>query len=90
CELCNNVLELISYVTIKNNNTMLKQDDILIISNSSNNEKLEIGSMIDLLNMNFGRSGDLGISHTVIKRNDNMDFNSIVIVENELRLSNML
>ncbi|CAG8823779.1 19909_t:CDS:1, partial [Racocetra persica] len=47
------ILELTTYTAIENNNIVLEQDEVLVSSQLSNSEKLEIGSMIDLLNTNF-------------------------------------
>ncbi|CAG8793792.1 18402_t:CDS:1, partial [Racocetra fulgida] len=84
-ELRDSALELTTYAAIENNNMMLEQDDILVPSDSSNNEKLEIGSMVDLSNTNFGGSGGLEMSHIVAQGSGNMDFDPIEIAESELR-----
>ncbi|CAG8799328.1 1120_t:CDS:2, partial [Racocetra fulgida] len=84
CELRNSALELTTYAAIENNNMVLEQDEVLVSSQLSNSEKLEIGSMVDLSNTNFGGPGNLEICHTVAQESGNMDFDPIEIVESEL------
>ncbi|CAG8767628.1 6684_t:CDS:2, partial [Racocetra fulgida] len=61
-----------------------KQNNILESCQFSNNEKLEIGSMIDLSNTSFGGQ-DVSEVRPIVQGSGNMDFDPIAVVESELR-----
>ncbi|CAG8742830.1 16025_t:CDS:1, partial [Cetraspora pellucida] len=74
-------LELTTYANIKNNNTVLDQNDILELFQFLNNDKLEIGLIVDLLYKSFSRQGNIEMSYLIKQESGNMNFDSIAIVE---------
>ncbi|CAG8801406.1 12487_t:CDS:1, partial [Dentiscutata erythropus] len=61
-ELHDSVLELTTYANIKNNNMALEQNNTLESFQFLNSERLEIGSIVDLLYKSFGKQEDIEVS----------------------------
>ncbi|CAG8555761.1 19099_t:CDS:1, partial [Racocetra persica] len=71
-----------------NNSIELEQDEDVLESAQSNNNKLEIGLIVDFSYANFGRQDNAEeLSHTT-QRSSNMEFDPVAIVEREFQFFN--
>ncbi|CAG8838855.1 22187_t:CDS:2, partial [Racocetra persica] len=59
------------------------EDDYPYLQNLSNNDKLEIGLIVDFSHANFGGQGNAKELSRTTQRSGNMKFDSVAIVERE-------
>ncbi|CAG8781250.1 5813_t:CDS:2, partial [Cetraspora pellucida] len=87
-ELRDSVLDLTTYADMENNSIELEQDEDVLKSAQSNNDKLEISLIVDFLYANFGGQDNAEELSYTTQRSDNMEFDPVAIVEREFQFFN--
>ncbi|CAG8748971.1 7622_t:CDS:2, partial [Cetraspora pellucida] len=89
-DLHDSALNLTAYIINESHKLIIKEnEENSIVYNQLNNEKLEIGSVVDLSDTTFGRQDNAEETLTVIQRSSNMDFDPAAIVEDEFQLNHI-
>ena len=89
-ELRDNTLTLTTYAIMENNSMGLEseQNENVLESAQSNNDKLEIGLIVDFSHANFGGQGNAEELSRTTQRSGNMEFDPVAIVEREFQFFN--
>ncbi|CAG8659547.1 524_t:CDS:2 [Racocetra persica] len=80
--------DLTTYTDMENNSIELEQDEDVLKSAQSNNNKLEIGLIVDFSHANFGGQGNAEELSRATQRSGNMEFDPVAIVEREFQFFN--
>ncbi|CAG8749623.1 12764_t:CDS:2, partial [Racocetra persica] len=78
-ELHDSVLDLTTYADMENNSIELEQDEDVLESAQSNNDKLEIGLIVDFSHANFGRQGNAEELSYTKQKSSNIEFDPVAI-----------